>query len=143
MDHKTIKNEITNQTRLSKQKYYKNYFTSSANDLRKVWKGIKEIINVKSRNSDMPTCIDDNGKIITEHKSIANSFNNYYSSIADEILKGRKYTGKKSYNSYLNDPSANTFQVFECDPLEVQNIISEINSNKGSGTVLTAYPRVF
>ena len=133
LDHKTLKNEITNQTRLSKQSYYKNYFTNSANDLRKIWKGIKEIINIKSKNSEVPSCIQDETKILNDPKSIANSFNKYYTSIAEELLKERKYTGKKSYSSYLTNPSSKTFMLFECDPLEIQNIITEFKSSKGAG----------
>ena len=133
LEFKTLKNQITNQTRHSKQNYYKNYFTSCANDLRKIWKGIKEIINVKSKNSDVPSCVKEKGKIITETKNITNSFNRYYTSIADDILKERKYTGSKSYHSYLTDPSSKTFMIFECDPVEIQDIISNFKSNKGSG----------
>ena len=42
---------------------------------------------------------------------IASMFNSYYSSIADDILKKRKYEGRKSHKDYLLNPIANTFVV--------------------------------
>ena len=43
-----LKNDITHLTRTGKKEYYKKYFEENKNNLRKVWKGIKEIINIKS-----------------------------------------------------------------------------------------------
>ena len=55
-------------------------------------KSIKEYkINIKSKNFDQPTCLIDNGKNITNPNEIANSFNQYFSSIAHDILNKRKY----------------------------------------------------
>ena len=44
---KEIKNEITNLTRQSKKNYYNQYFTENSKNLQKMWRGIKEIINIK------------------------------------------------------------------------------------------------
>ena len=53
-NYKNIKKEITNITRASKKDYYKQYFTENAENLQKIWKGIKEIINIKSKNYTQP-----------------------------------------------------------------------------------------
>ena len=39
------------------KKIHDKYFTKNSNNLKKIWKGIKEIINIKSKNYDIPTCI--------------------------------------------------------------------------------------
>ena len=49
IDNKTLKNEITTLSRQSKKDYYKQYFTENKDNLQKMWKGIKEIINIKSK----------------------------------------------------------------------------------------------
>ena len=117
IEFKIIKNEITNLTRQSKKEYYKQYFTENSANLQKIWKGIKDIMN-KSKNYVHPTCIIESNRTITEPKQIANSFNKYYASVAEKILKGRKYEGNKSYTEYLQNPSRQSIAIYECDQRE-------------------------
>ena len=77
IEYEIVKNEITNLTRQSKKDYYKQYFTDNSANLLKVWKGIKDIVNITSKNYVHPTCIIENNKTITEPKQI-NSFNQYF-----------------------------------------------------------------
>ena len=72
------KNEITQITRTNKKNYYQNYFSQHKDNLSKTWRGIKEIINLKTKNSDYPSCIIDKGITITNPTEIANKFNNFY-----------------------------------------------------------------
>ena len=58
---------------MGKKAYYKKYFSEHKNNLQKVWKGIKEIINIKSKNFDHPTCIQEGDQNITDPAKIANS----------------------------------------------------------------------
>ena len=82
-----LRNEIVALTRTKRKQFYKNYFEENNKNLRKVWQGIRQIINVKSKQSDIPTSITVNNKQITNPKDISNSFNNYYSNVAENILK--------------------------------------------------------
>ena len=113
--------------------YYNQYFTENKDNLQKVWKGIKDIINIKSKNYSQPTCIIVNNKTITDPKEIANSFNVYYTSIASDILKKRKYEGNKSHTDYLHNPLPETFVIFECDQKEIEDIINTLNPRKATG----------
>ena len=54
---KTLKNDLTSDTRTSKKAYYQKYFNDHKDNLQKIWKGIKEIINIKSKKIDHPTCL--------------------------------------------------------------------------------------
>ena len=58
-----------------------------------MWQGIREIINIKSKNQTVPSCIIQNKETCTEPQPIAEKSNNYFSTIADSILKDRKYEG--------------------------------------------------
>ena len=73
-----IKNEITSLTRKSKEKYYKNYFEKHNKNLRKIWSGIKEIINIKQKSSTLPSSLVDKDGILTNPKEIADHFNCYW-----------------------------------------------------------------
>ena len=130
---KFLKNDITQSIRTGKKAYYKSYFVQNKNNLQKIWKGIKEIINIKSKNFDSPTCLQVGDENVTNPITITNSFNDYFTSIADDILKKRKYNGSKSYRDFLANRLIENFIFEECDENEIKLIISSINNSKSSG----------
>ena len=127
---KLLKNYITQLIRSGKKSYYQRYFTENKNNIQKVWKGIKEIINIKSRNFDYPTCILEKDENFTDPLKICSSFNNYFTSVADEILKKRKYNGSKSYRDFLSNSLLENFVFDPWTEDEIKNIISSINIKK-------------
>ena len=50
---KTYRNHLTTLLRITKDEYYKTHFQENKKDLKTVWKTIKVIINVKTKN-DVP-----------------------------------------------------------------------------------------
>ena len=60
--YKQLRNKVLEMIRINKKEFYKNYFENNNKNLRKVWQGIREIINVKSKHSDLPTCISTDEK---------------------------------------------------------------------------------
>ncbi len=130
---KDLKNEVTHLLRSSKKDYYKKYFTENKNNIQKIWKGIKEIINIKPKNFDHPTCLQNGDVNITDPIAISNSFNDYFTSIADKILDKRKYGGTKSYRDFLANRLTENFVFKECDENEIKSIISSFQISKSSG----------
>ena len=92
--------------------------------------GIKEVINIKNKNFNSISCITDKNINVSDPKMIANCFNKFYVSIADDILKKRKYAGKKSYKEFLRNPLNNTFVLTECEPREVALLLKSLNPHK-------------
>ena len=131
--YKDLKNEITALTRSSKKEYYKKYFSTNKNNIQKIWKGIKEIINIKSKNFDHPTCLKSADGAITDPVAISTSFNDYFTSIADNILASRKYEGKKSYRDFLATRLTENFVFKEIEETEIVTIISSLCKSKSSG----------
>ena len=74
----------------SKKNYYQKYFTEHSNNVKKLWIGIKEIINVKYKSYDTPNCLDVDKESITDNTEICNKFNDHLPSIADNIPKDNK-----------------------------------------------------
>ena len=67
----------------SKQACYDKYFERNWNNVKNTWKGIKSPISLKTVASSVPTVLSlDNGDTITNLYDIANTFNNYFASIA-------------------------------------------------------------
>ena len=130
-EYKILKNEITSLLRSSKKDYYRRYFTNNRNNIRKTWEGIKEIINLKSSRIKNPSFIKDNDIIHSDDMSISTCFNDYFSSVADKILKNRKYEGRNSYRDFLTNSLPNSFVIR--DKLEVEHLISSLNKRKSVG----------
>ena len=73
--YKTYKNSITKLARLSKAYCYCKYFEDNKKKLTKVRQRIKEIINMNKETSQKIQNVNNDGKLITDHKNIANTFN--------------------------------------------------------------------
>ena len=85
--YKTYKNSITKLAGLSKANYHCKYFEDNKKKLTKVWQRIKEIININKKTSQKIQNINSDGKLITDHKNIANTFNNFYIDIPKQTEK--------------------------------------------------------
>ena len=131
--YKILRNNLNNSLHFSKKSFYERYFTRNKNNLQKVWKGIKEIVNIKDKNFDEPCCIQKKDETLSEPKDIANEFNTYFTSIADDILKSKKYEGNKSFRDYLDVPLVNSFVLYDCHENEISTLISGFDQNKASG----------
>ena len=116
-----------------KKSYYKKYFTNNSNNLKKIWLRIKKPINIKSKNYDVPHCIQVNNNMLIDPNKICNSFNDYFTNIAGDILNERKYEGNKSFQEFLKTPLPNSFVYEPCDRMEVKELISQLNLSKASG----------
>ena len=75
----------------SKQAYYDRYFEKNWNNIKNTWKRIKSLISLKAVASNVPTALSfDNGDTVTHPYDIANTFNNYFTSIAETTKKMNK-----------------------------------------------------
>ena len=77
----------------SKQAYYYKYCERNWNNIKNTWKGIKSLTSLKPVASSAPTVLLlDNGDTTTNPYDIANTFNNYFASIAETTLKHKIFT---------------------------------------------------
>ena len=83
-----------------------------------------------------------NGDTITNPYDIANTFNNYFVSIAETTKKSIKYT-HKHFSDYLSNESDSTIFLQPTDKEEIANIISSLNSSKASGPNSIPYRILF
>ena len=117
----------------SKQAYYDKYFEKNWNNIKNTWKGIKSLISLKTKASSVSTVLScENRDTITNPHDIANTFNNYFASIAETTKKSIKYS-HKHFSDYLSNESISTLFLQPTDREEIVNIISSLNSNKASG----------
>ena len=90
-NYKKYRKLLSTLMKKSKQAYYDEYFEINWNNMKSTWKGIKSLISLKTVASNVPTVLSlDNGDTITNPYDIANTFNNYFASIAETTKKKHK-----------------------------------------------------
>ena len=107
-NYKKYRNLLSTLMKRSKQAYFDIYFEANWNNIKNTWKGIKSLITLKSVASNVPTVLSlDNGDTITNSYDIANTFNNYFASIAETTKKKPKYS-HKHFSDYLANENGNS-----------------------------------
>ena len=91
-NYKKYRNLLSTLMKKIKQAYYDKYFEENWNNIKNTWKGIKSLISPKTKASSVPTVLShENGDTITNPYDIANTFNNYVTSIAETTKRSIKY----------------------------------------------------
>ena len=139
--YKKYGNLLSTLKKKSKQAYYDKYFERNWNNVKNKWKGTQSVISVKTVASSVPTVLSlDIGDTITSPYDTANTFNNYFASVA-ETTKSIKYSHKDFSDYPLNESSSTKFLQFT-DKEEIVSIISTLDSSKTSGPNSIPY-RIF
>ena len=131
--YKKFRNRIVSELRSSKIKYYNQYFTDHKSNMKKLWSGIKSIINIENNRLHTISLIVHNGQVINKPTQMANVFNHYFVNIASKIDDGISQT-RKSPLDYLGRKSEfSSFFLSPTDTAEVECIIAEFKNGKALG----------
>ena len=132
-EYKNLKNRINSLIYHSKKNYYTKYFNQYSNNIKKIWTGIKNIVNIKTKDHNAPNCIEVNNDLVTDNKEICNNFNQYFTTVADNILKNNKTPILKTFDKYLPERNSTSFAFEPCTPNEVLLLVEQLNPHKGTG----------
>ena len=88
----------------SKMNYYNNYFKTNWDNIKNTCKGIKSILNINNNQSNIPEILISNDTTRTEPTKIANTFNNFFTSIATKTKESIKYS-HKHFSNFLKNKS--------------------------------------
>ena len=130
--YKQIRNKILSECREIKKLYFQNYFTENANNIKNMWKGIKSIINTSNYSKGQPSSLLVNKELISDPKLVAETFNNYFSSIASQLL-GKIHQHGKKCSCHLKNSNPNDFCIKPTHLIEVINTINNLSPNKAMG----------
>ena len=130
--YRTYRNQIVNLKRICKEDYFKNFFMQNRINSKKVWDGIRTLINTKKRKSSNQINLNINDKTITDETQIANHFNVFFTSIATKLLKKIPPT-TKTVLLFLRNSNENSFFLTPTTPKEIEDIISKLKLGKAVG----------
>ena len=134
--YKQFRNRNLNEQRKAERNYYTEKFELNKNDLKKAWKIIKNMIG-KEDNRYSLNHIDFliNGQYISDSKTIANSFNNYFINIGSSLASSIKSENDPILYFQTNKKS---IYIPEIDKSEIEPIISSINNSSAGYDELPA-----
>jgi hypothetical protein len=84
--YKIYRNKLSILLKISRRNYYQNYFRSHSCNLKKIWSGIKEIVNLNKKGTrGIPTKLKEDNLETNDAKEIADKFNKFFSSIGTNV----------------------------------------------------------
>ena len=137
--YKTYCNVLTTIMRRCKRSYYTNVFQSHRNNLAKTWRTINEILG-KSRNQPLPDHFNNHGIDITDPSDIADSFNEYFTTIGPKLANSIPHANSHHLHS-CNSNISNSLFFIPTDPEEIQKVVAKLKL--GSAGLDDLNPMVF
>ena len=134
--YKKVRNDIREITRKSQKAYLQEFFAKNIRNIKNTWKGIKSVIKISSSNRNQPNSLLVNNKLVSEPKQVAETFNEYFSTIAEKLQKKIKHV-PKHFSSFLQNPNPFSFFIMPANVTQVINTINDLNSNKSLGPYST------
>ena len=130
--YKILRNKIVALIKLNKKNHYHEYFTKNSADIKKTWKGIKSVINIKAASESLPSSMLINNSSESDPNKIAEGFNSFFSSIAEK-LQGNIHSVNTDFKKYLSDRVDVNFVMHSADTEEILRIIFSLNNSKATG----------
>ena len=133
-EFKKLRNDVTLSIRKSKNEYFKLFFDKNRNNTTLIWKGIWQLITLKSKSKAHPNIVKVKGKDITNPIEIANAFNNFFINIGPNLSK-TILDSSKPFKNFLKNSSLNSFLLKATSEFMyfIHKLISQLNKGKALG----------
>ena len=121
--YKKFRKRVVSELRTSRAAYYNQYFLTHKDNMKKLWSGIRSIINIKHKttlNISQPVM---DGIVVTGSKHIASAFNHYFVKYVPQQVDKAIPKTKKSPTDYLKDRNRNSIFLIATEPLKIETII--------------------
>ena len=135
VEYVNYRRHVRNCIKFAKKSYYHSRFDSASGDMKKTWKVINELRG-KCKTSTKPSFII-NGNLIQDRRQIANEFNTFFTSIAEDMNKqilsdGLPILDTPNFCMYMDSRINGSIYLTECSPLEIETIIKDFDNGKAS-----------
>ena len=88
LQFKNYRNQVVTLSRLCKENYWKTYIQTNKKDWRRIWYGIKTLLNTNiSKTGSHHITLNVDNKTTSDNFIIANHFNSFFTSKAGKLLK--------------------------------------------------------
>ena len=129
---KVYRNKLNHLIKISKINYYNDYFSIHLNDGKRIWKGIKQIMRTTSQERQAINRVVLNDIEITDPKSIANAFSNYFANIGSDLASAIPSVVNSAYE-WMSPPPRDSFFLSPITAEEIETEISNLKICKAVG----------
>ena len=134
-DHyNSFKNNFTTTLCHARNNYFQKKFTECSNNSRDTWKTLNSLIRYKNTNMDI--ILNHNGFTVSDSSSIAEVFNNNFSTVASNLNRNIPHSNISPLN-FLGAPVENSFF---CAPSGREEIVNLIRRQKNKSSDLVNVP---
>jgi hypothetical protein len=131
----TVYNKILKKSiRQAKSTYYENCFYKFKNDIKQTWSVIKDIMSKTRKTKELPKYFMLDTVCLTDAKTIADGFNNFFTNIGPELANKITPPQDKSYQTYLSDIIDCQFKFQLVTSETVGKAIDNLKSKTSTGT---------
>ena len=131
-DYKKKRNEIVEKIRLSKNQHYADFFDKNKSNTKKIWEGIRDIVNISKKNPILPSEIVYKNKSHTNTLDMAKSFNDFFVNIGNKVEEKIPHSDVH-FSHFLSKDTDSIFFIQPVDEEEISNMISQLNTSKSCG----------
>ena len=141
-EYKLLRNQITADKRRGKKAHNIAQFEKNKNAISTVWKSIRSLVNMKPGKKSSIKLMDENSNVISDPKTIANTFNDHFSALGAKVQQKipleqgdfRDYLKKKGKdNKAVINPDGHCIFLSPTIPDEIEKIIDKLNASKSTG----------
>ena len=127
-----FRNRVDRELKKAKKSHYTEYFSTHSSNIRKIWQGIRSIVNVKNKVNQGLSQLNINGKLIAEPKDIANHINDFFVNVGPNLDKNIPKINHVNANKYLKNRNQFNLIIAHISNDEIIKLIQSL-PNKGTG----------
>ena len=131
--YRQLRNQVTSKLRKQRRDYFNQHLLEHKGDPKSFWKVLKQVLPGKRKPCNVDKLIVNN-KVLTNPKEIADTMNNHFTTIAEQVLPSSATHLSPVLNSKPNVPSSGEFSSFQYVSNEqVFKALSTLDAGKAAG----------
>jgi Reverse transcriptase (RNA-dependent DNA polymerase)/Endonuclease/Exonuclease/phosphatase family len=115
----------------AERKYFADKFLSHSNNLKLMWKTIREVIST-SGTSNLNTIFELDGKPVADPVSVATEFNTFFSNVGETLAKKIPKTDT-TFDNFLSGNYPSSLSLRPTTTSEILSIVKELNNKTSAG----------
>ena len=123
-----FRNRVNRELKKSKKEYYHQYFEDNNNNSKKIWEGIRSIIDINKSKASCISQLKDNEKVIDNPKEIVESLNDFFVNVGPDTEKCIPHNPIITPEKYLKNKNEFEFIISNIAVEEVMEIINQLES---------------
>ena len=123
-----LETRVNRELKKLKKEYYSQYFEDNYNNSKKIWEGIRSIININKLKSSCINQLKVNEKVIDNPKNIVDSLNDFFVNVGPNTEKSIPHNPVVNPEKYLINRNQHEFIISNISTDEVMDIINQLQS---------------